>query len=102
MSVQEFSLEVTPILPSALNRLEELANDLWYSWNIPTRVLFERLDNELWQRVGYNPKLFLRNIDQARLQKAATDPLFLNAYHSVLSDYEAYCQDKEPLNGDVI
>jgi len=99
MSVQEFSLEVTPILPSALNRLEELANDLWYSWNIPTRVLFERLDNELWPRVGYNPKLFLRNIDQARLQKAATDPLFLNAYHMVLSDYDAYCQDKAPING---
>jgi hypothetical protein len=40
MSIQEFSLEVTPILPEALSRLKELTADLRYSWNIPTRTLF--------------------------------------------------------------
>jgi len=99
MSAQEFNLEVTPILPEPLKRLEELANNLWYSWNISTRILFERLDEDLWIRVGHNPKLFLRNIEQARLEKAATDTLFLNAYHQVLSTYEAYCQAKERHNG---
>jgi starch phosphorylase len=97
--VAEFTLEVTPSLPSALSRLEELANDLWYSWNIPSRVLFERLDSDLWIRVGHNPKLFLRNIDQARLQKAAIDPLFLNAFHQVLSNYDAYCRNRERHDG---
>lgn len=99
MSAQEFNLDVTPILPESLKRLEELANNVLYSWNIPTRVLFERLDHDLWTRVGHNPKLFLHNIDQARLQKAATDPLFLNAYQQVLSTYDAYCQAREPQNG---
>jgi len=46
MQAQEFNLEVIPILPKALERLEDLANDLWYSWNVPTRMLFERLDDE--------------------------------------------------------
>ncbi len=99
MSAQEFTLEVTPVLPEALKRLEELANNLWYSWNISTRMLFERLDEELWIRVGHNPKLFLRNVDQARLHKATTDPLFLSAYHQALSSYDDYCHAKERRNG---
>ncbi|HDN26631.1 MAG TPA: glycosyltransferase family 1 protein [Thioploca sp.] len=99
MSAQEFTLEVTPVLPEALKRLEDLANNLWYSWYTQTRLLFERIDEDLWSRVGHNPKLFLRNIEQARLQKAATDPLFLNAYHQVLSTYDAYCYAKDRRNG---
>jgi len=95
MPAQEFNLDVTPILPEALSRLEELANNLWYSWNVPARMLFERLDDELWIRVGHNPKLFLRNVDQDILQKATSDPLFLNEYHRVLSVYDAYFQDKK-------
>ncbi|RKZ39722.1 MAG: DUF3417 domain-containing protein [Gammaproteobacteria bacterium] len=99
MQAQEFNLEVIPILPKALERLEDLANDLWYSWNVPTRMLFERLDDELWSRVGHNPKLFLRNIDQRRLHKVATEPSFLSAYQQVLSTYDAYCHSKERRNG---
>ncbi len=99
MSPQEFNLEVVPILPTALKRLEELANNLRYSWNIPTRILFEQLDEELWIRVGQNPKLFLRNIDQKHLQKAATDQSFLKSYRQVLSSFDAYCDTKERRNG---
>jgi len=98
MSAQEFNLEVTPILPEALKRLEELANNLWYSWNIPARQLFEQLDEELWIRVGHNPKLFLRNIDQRRLDNAVTDQSFLDAYNQVLATYDAYYHAKERHN----
>lgn len=95
MSAQIFEIEVTPILPSSLGRLEELANNLWYSWDAPARALFERLDKELWIRVGHNPKLFLRNIEQKRLEKATKDPVFLDAYHQVLFAYDAYHQSTD-------
>ncbi|MCK5719073.1 MAG: alpha-glucan family phosphorylase [Thiomargarita sp.] len=98
MSAQEFNLEVIPILPDALKRLEELANDLRYSWHTPTRMIFERLDSKLWIKVGHNPKLFLRNIDQNRLEQATTDESFIDAYKQVLANYDNYCQDKEQPN----
>jgi len=99
MSIQTFNLEVTPILPEELKRLEEIASNLWYSWNPTARRLFERLDKELWIRVGHNPKLFLRNIDQQALSQATKDPLFLNAYQQVLTSYDNYHQDRKPRNG---
>jgi len=97
MTIQEFDLEITPVLPEGLNRLEELANNLWYGWHIPTRILFEYLDADLWIRVGHNPKLFLRNVDQKRLQQAVNDPLFLNQYKQVLSTFDSYLQDTKPV-----
>jgi len=39
-----FTLEVNAKLPRRLARLEELANNLWYSWDRQTRLLFSRLD----------------------------------------------------------
>jgi hypothetical protein len=32
-----YQLEVNPQIPERLERLEELANNLWYSWDSPTR-----------------------------------------------------------------
>ncbi|MGH8693606.1 MAG: DUF3417 domain-containing protein, partial [Burkholderiales bacterium] len=51
-----FTLEVNAKLPRRLARLEELANNLWYSWDRQTRLLFSRLDTLLWDEVGHNPK----------------------------------------------
>ncbi|MGB0126063.1 MAG: alpha-glucan family phosphorylase [Rhodocyclaceae bacterium] len=85
-----FQLEVNPQLPVRLARLEELANNLWYSWDRPTRTLFARLHPGLWQTVGHAPKAFLKRIDQQRLIDAADDPIFLGTYNRVLSAYDTY------------
>ncbi|MBE0626252.1 MAG: alpha-glucan family phosphorylase [Burkholderiales bacterium] len=86
-----FQLEVTPKIPERLARLEELANNLWYSWDImPTRALFSRLDPGLWNAVGHSPKALLKRIDQHHLVNAAEDKLFLDNYKRVLSAYDSY------------
>ena len=86
-----YSLEVNPKIPQRLIRLEELANNLWYSWDImPTRALFSRLDPGLWNIVGHSPKALLKRIDERRLLDAAEDKVFLNNYNRVLSAYDSY------------
>ena len=85
-----FQLEITPHLPERLGRLEELANNLWYSWDRPTRTLFARLHPSLWQAVGHSPKAFLKRISQERLSEAAEDPVFLGGLNRVLSSYDTY------------
>ena len=46
MSGTRFTLEVQPRIPNQLKRLEELANDLLYSWDRQVRRLFSRLDQD--------------------------------------------------------
>jgi starch phosphorylase len=85
-----YPLEVNPQLPERLERLEELANNLWYSWDRPTQGLFASLSHPLWKATNHNPKAFLKRADQKRLEATAEDPVFLGAMNRVVSAYDTY------------
>jgi starch phosphorylase len=72
-----YQLEVNPKIPARLERLEELANNLWYSWDRPTRRSFRQLSHPLWKATNHNPKAFLKRADQKRLEATAENPVFL-------------------------
>ena len=82
-------LEVQPRIPGELTRLQEMASDLVYSWDRSIRSLFHRLDRELWEACGHNPKAFLRRVSQHRLDEAIVDRSYMeeNSYsHAGASD----------------
>ncbi len=85
-----YTLEVIPKIPARLARLEELANNLWYSWDLPTRDLFSHIARNLWETVGQNPKAFLRSVNEQRLIDASEDPVFMASYNRTLSAYDSY------------
>ena len=87
-----FILEVQPRIPEPLKRLEELANDLLYSWDRQVRRLFTRLDQDVWGSCGHNPKTFLRRISQQRLEESVNDRVFMEDYQRVLAAYDTYHQ----------
>jgi starch phosphorylase len=88
-----FTIAVNPKIPDRLARLDELANDLWYSWDRSTRSLFSRMHPGLWGAVGHNPKAFLKRVDESLLLKAAEDQVFLANYNSILSAYDSYISE---------
>ncbi len=90
MTGTPYSLEVQPNIPAPLARLHELADDLLYSWDRHVRNLFYWLDPRLWEACGHNPRVFLRRLDQKRLDRAAGDPLYLKKYNGCLSAYDTY------------
>jgi starch phosphorylase len=98
MSGTRFSVELQPRLPARLRRLEELSNDLMYSWDRRVRGLFVRLDKRLWEECGHNPKLFLRRVAQHRLDDAAEDRVFVEDYNRALSAYDTYHQERGHAN----
>src|SRR3569833_76938 len=89
-------LEVTPVIPPALDRLPELAGNLFFSWHRPTRALFEDLDKQLWEQTGGNPRLLLRCVDQRALDRAAADPIYLGRYAEALRDFDSYVSAPAP------
>jgi len=93
-----YALQVHPRIPVRLKRLEELANNLWYCWDRPTRGLFGLLHPALWNAVGHNPKAFLQRVDERRLLEVAEDPVFLGSFNKVLSAYDTY--HSEPMRRD--
>jgi len=76
-------------LPGRLTRLADLAANLWWSWHLPARELFQSLDNRLWRSTGHNPVRLIMEIEPERLEKAADDPVFLARYNSVIGELDA-------------
>ncbi|UCC60412.1 MAG: DUF3417 domain-containing protein, partial [Dehalococcoidia bacterium] len=76
-------------LPECISRLDELANNLWWSWHEPARKLFRVLDYSLWRLGGHNPIQQLNEISPDRLKEAATDTDFLALYDSVMTAFDA-------------
>jgi len=89
-----FSVEVQPRIPPRLARLEELANDLYYSLDRAVRSLFRRLDVPLWEACGHNPKVFLRQVSQQKLEEADTDRIYIQDLNRVLTAYDIYLQEE--------
>ncbi len=94
-----YILQVRPKIPARLSRLEELANNLWYSWDRPTRALFASLHPGLWTATGQSPKAFLKRVDEQRLLDAADDQVFIANFNRVLADYDTYHDHRLPAGG---
>ena len=98
MAGTRYTIEVQPRIPEPLARLEELANNLLYSWDRQVRGLFFRMDRDLWETSGHNPKLFLRRIDQRKLEQASEDPVYMQEYAKVISTYDTYLKTRANRN----
>lgn len=75
-------------LPENLSRLDELSQNLWWSWNPEARELFRYLDYQLWNSTHHNPTQILKLISTDRLSWAANDPKFLELYNFVFENYD--------------
>ncbi|MFW6054693.1 MAG: alpha-glucan family phosphorylase [Thermodesulfobacteriota bacterium] len=73
-----------PHLPKRLAGLEDLAENLWWSWQPAARMLFKRLNRPAWKDSGHNPDKMLRGLPVRYLEKAASDPDYLRHYDLVM------------------
>lgn len=83
-------------LPERLQRLPELAFNLWWTWHPEAARLLGRPDYDLWEALGHNPILFLRQVAAQRLRQALEDPDYLKLYDSVFARFDAYMQASDP------
>ncbi|MCB0123269.1 MAG: alpha-glucan family phosphorylase, partial [Caldilineaceae bacterium] len=83
-------ISVFPKLPAAIARLQELAYNLWWSWEPDAQALFAAIDGDLWQTTNHNPVKFLRHVPQQRLDAMAADATFVAAYDGVMAAFDAY------------
>lgn len=76
-------------LPRRINRLAELSANLWWSWHLPAREMFDQIDRRWWRHSGHNPVRLLEEIDPSRLEFLAEDSEFLETYDAVIASFDA-------------
>ncbi|HEV3193316.1 MAG TPA: DUF3417 domain-containing protein, partial [Polyangiaceae bacterium] len=83
---------VIPRLPPALQRLRDIAYNLWWSWASVGLELFVRLDPDLWETVRGNPIELLSRVDQGRLDELAGDDAFTSQLDAAWETLRRYMQ----------
>ena len=87
-------IKVNPQLPKRIEKLLDIANNLWWSWNTHFLKLFKEIDIDIWERVGKNPVKFLKKVSQEKLEQAAENSEFLKQYDKFVKDFEDYMKSK--------
>ena len=83
-------LEVTPTIPSKLERIEELVYNTWWTWNTDFLKLFKQIDEEVWSISQKNPVKFLKLVSQEKLEKIAENDEFMKSYNEVVDQFDKY------------
>ncbi|MFP4547961.1 MAG: alpha-glucan family phosphorylase [Fidelibacterota bacterium] len=86
------SFTVSPVLPKKLKPLQELANNLRFSWNADMRDLFTRLDMDLWEETSHNPVEILSRLKQEVLDEKANDDSYIYLLNRVYEDFKRYME----------
>ena len=87
-------ITVNPQLPKRIEKLGEISNNLWWSWNTEYLRLFQKIDMDLWEQCSKNPVKFLKQVSQDRLEKVSKDIAFLKEYDKVADNFDNYMNSK--------
>lgn len=87
-------ITVNPQLPKRINRLADIANNLWWSWNTNFLRLFKEIDIDLWEKVEKNPVKFLKQVSQEKLEAACQNQELLKKYDKFVDDFDNYMKSK--------
>ncbi len=85
---------VVPRLPPQLERLRDLAHNLWWAWNPIATELFSRIDPEAWETVHGNPIELLSLVGQKRLDELAVDDAFVAHLEAATATLDKYMSQK--------
>jgi starch phosphorylase len=75
-------------IPKPVQRLGELAYNLWWCWNTNARGMFKMLDQTLWKQTTHRPVKMLSEMTREQIAQATSDPLFRRAFHGVLLEFD--------------
>jgi starch phosphorylase len=92
---QIFNFNDFPNLPNRIKGLGELAENLWWSWNPEARMLFKRLDRQLWKDSTHNPDKMLKKLPEKVFQSAANNLNYMRHYEAVMSRFRKYMSQEE-------
>mgnify|MGYP002728558169 FL=1 len=85
---------VNPQLPKSIEKLGEISENLWWSWNTEFLKIFKEIDIDLGEQCNKNPVKFLRLVDQEKLERASTDPEILRNYRVNVDNFESYMKSR--------
>ena len=88
------TITVKSRIPAKLKKLDEIAHNLWWTWNTEGIELFRSLDPKLWRKVDQNPIELLSRISYTRLEEMSKDEELISKMDKVYDSFRKYMDEK--------
>ncbi len=87
-------ISVRSQVPEALKPLDEIAHNMWWTWNNEVGHLFNDMDPQLWHDTVQNPVLFLSRMNYEKLETLAKDKQIVDRVKAIYKNFRAYMDVK--------
>lgn len=81
---------IKPRIPSKLDQLQELSQNVWSTWDSEAYQLFNRIDPKLFRKFNHNPVKLLQVVSEERLEQLSQEKGFLYEMRSVYKKFKHY------------
>ncbi|MBQ9523403.1 MAG: alpha-glucan family phosphorylase [Paludibacteraceae bacterium] len=85
-------------LPENLQKLQEIAYNLWWVWNSDAKNIFREIDIDAWHDAQSNPIMLLNTINYERMEELSKDEAFLKKLDDTYAAYRAYMDEPKDHN----
>ncbi|MBQ7388287.1 MAG: alpha-glucan family phosphorylase [Paludibacteraceae bacterium] len=89
---KDFSVKLD--VPQGLDKLVEIANNLWWVWNHEAEMLFRDVNPEAWKSTQKNPLLMFEKTNYERFEELEKDANFMNRLNKVYNEFSEYVKAK--------
>ncbi len=89
---KDFSVKLD--VPQGLDKLVEVANNLWWVWNHEAEMLFRDVNPEAWKSTQKNPLLMFEKTNYERFEELEKDVHFMNRLNKVYNEFSEYVKAK--------
>ena len=73
-----------------MKKLQELANNVWWCWNVDAIELFESINPEEFERLEQNPIALMKSLSKEQIEKLERSKTFVNKLNKVYDKFKEY------------
>ncbi len=85
-------------LPEELKKLQEITENIWWTWDDEAQELLEEIDPVKWRRVEYNPYILAEQVPLKRFEELGQDKKYVAKLNQVYDRFQKYIEGKKELS----
>ena len=84
-------------LPKGLEKLSEIYENIWWTWDDDANELFETIDPGVWRASDFNPSILFEQVPYKRLKELSKDKKYISKLDAVYERFKGYMEGAKEL-----
>ncbi len=95
-------LLVKTTLPDTLKLLNDIAYNVWWTWNDSAKELFKSINEKKWEQANENPITLLESLTISEIENLSNNNEFIDKLNKVYNEFKQYLEERSNPIGPAI